>query len=90
MSDDTVMPADRERITRMEVKIDSIYAALMGNHITDDGGMVARLKRVESKVQDTETELNRYKWALVGISTVVPVLVAVIIFIMKQFDIVKP
>jgi hypothetical protein len=74
----------------MEVKLDSIYVALLGSAITDDGGMVARLKRVENKVDLTETELNRYKWGLIGVSTVTPLVVAVVLFILKHFGVLKP
>lgn len=78
-----------ERMLRMERKMDLIYAALMGNDITEDGGMVARLKAVEKRASDTEVELNRYKWALVGITTIVPILITVMVFVLKQIHILK-
>lgn len=77
---------DRERISRIEIKVDSIYVALLGSEITDDGGMVARLKRVEDKVDITENELNRYKWGLVAIATVVPVIVTIILFVFRHLN----
>jgi hypothetical protein len=75
------------RMTRMEDKIDIIYTALVGNNITADGGMVERLKKVEDRVQRLETEFNRYKWSLLGLTTVGPVIAAFVLWILKQLRI---
>jgi hypothetical protein len=87
---ESLTPTDQLRISRMEDKIDSIYTALMGSKIINDGGMVARLKRVEDKVDKTEQEMNKYKWALLGVCTIVPLLSGIAIFILKQMHILKP
>jgi hypothetical protein len=90
MSDSFDVPSQLpDRMLRLEKKLDLIYAALLGNDITEDGGMVARLKRVEERATKTEEELNRYKWALVGITTVVPLMITIAIFILKQVNIFK-
>jgi preprotein translocase subunit SecY len=54
-------------------KIDDIHNALVGNHMTQDGGLIKRVRNIEDKAEKHEKFINRIKWSgglLVGIATV--------------------
>jgi preprotein translocase subunit SecY len=57
----------------LKTRVDEIHAALIGNPIAKDGGMISRLKAVEEKTDNHGKFISRLKWSgglLVGIATV--------------------
>jgi len=59
-------------------KIDDIHNALVGNGLTQDGGMIKRLKVVEEKTDNHSKFINRLKWSgglLVGSATFIGYLI---------------
>jgi preprotein translocase subunit SecY len=44
-------------------KIDDIHNALVGNPLTNDGGLIHRVKRVEDTTTKHERFISRVKWS---------------------------
>jgi preprotein translocase subunit SecY len=59
-------------------KIDDIHNALVGNHMTQDGGLIKRVKVIEEKTETHSKFINRLKWSgglLVGLATFIGYLI---------------
>lgn len=64
-----ISPTDFEVLN---VKVDRIYEAMIGSDIGQDGGIVKRLQRLESKVDELTEFKNKSKWTaslLIGVAT---------------------
>lgn len=55
----------------LKTRIDEIHAALIGNPITNDGGLVRKVDKLEGVVEDLKTFKDRSKWTasiLIGVA----------------------
>jgi len=55
-----------------KTRLDEIHAALVGNGLTQDGGLIKRVNVVEQKTESHSKFINRLKWSgglLVGLAT---------------------
>jgi uncharacterized membrane protein (DUF106 family) len=78
------------RMDRMEKKQDAIHSAMMGGELMgEDGGMVARLKRVEQKADHIEKELSRYKSMFKGMWVALGIALSVVLWLLRELGFLK-
>jgi len=68
-------------VTEMKATLDTIQSALLGNPISNDGGLVKRIVEVETSVSKLTTVIAGYKSKWLGIVWLVTVSVGVLGFL---------
>ena len=53
---------DAVQFKDLKNRVDDIHAALIGNPITNDGGMVKEMRDIKSQVGDLQKFKDRSKW----------------------------
>ena len=53
---------EQHSLKELNEKVDKIYAALMGNDITQDGGIVKRLQHIEKTCEELTKFKDKSKW----------------------------
>lgn len=86
----------QQRFQEMDNKISLIYGALIGNELTDDGGLIEKVRDqneqiavLTAKVQVLEEDWKKYKWFVNRIMAGVPIATGVVIFVFKQLGYLK-
>ena len=60
-----------DQFRAIQEKVDDIHSALIGNPITQDGGMVRRVDKIEHTVNELKRFKDRSKWTatlLIGVA----------------------
>lgn len=47
-------------------KVDEIYTAIMGSKFNERGGYKPRLENLETRVDNIEDLINKWKWIMIG------------------------
>jgi hypothetical protein len=79
----------RRELSTLNQRTALILSALVGNELSDDGGIVHRLDTVEKEVKDLRTDSSKYRWLINGIVITVPIYVTILVFLFKQLNIIK-
>lgn len=60
--------SDRDRLDKIEKKLDMVYYAIVGNELDEGHGMAERLKKLEQEYMILSRHFDRVKWVTIGYS----------------------
>lgn len=72
-----------KEIRSMKDKVNLIYTALVGNELSEDGGMIRRLEILENEVQVLRQFKNKFLWTMTLIASGTGVLGFVLQFLIS-------
>lgn len=58
--------SDRDRLDKIEKKLDMVYYAIVGNELDEGHGMAERLKKLETEFNTLSKHFDRIKWVTIG------------------------